>query len=353
MKKKLIIGTTVLIIVIGLAYWGLMRMFAGPLYVPGDLTNQENYEHLLKPVQEEDLENYFVLNDGIKLHYFTKGAGRPVLIIHGGPGIPYRQAWKGLDSLTTHFKFYYYDQRGCGQSTRPFDRFESSNFYENMMALNDNLGLPAQLADIEQIRRKLGEEKLIIIGHSFGGFMASLYATEFPDKVEQLILVTPAELLKMPSESGGLYDEVKKRLPKDKVADFEAYMAKLLDFSNMFEKSEAELVELNKGFIPYYNLATNNSVPEEAMNPEIGGWLQNAVFMSMGKEHDYTEAMEGIKVPTLVVCGEEDMIPLSSVQLYLEHIPNSQLKTIPKATHFCFDEQPTAFGEIAKEALLK
>ena len=127
--------------------------------------------------------------DDISLHYFTQGEGKPVLIIHGGPGIPYTKNWSGLDSLSNQYPFYSYDQRGCGKSTRPFDKFESSNFYQNMKALDENLGLPAQIADIEQIRRKLKQDKIILIGHSFGGFLACMYAIEFPQHVESMVLV--------------------------------------------------------------------------------------------------------------------------------------------------------------------
>ena len=351
MKKKILIIGAVLLILGIVGYFVLTALFSAPLYNPGDLTSKAEYQYLLGKSEQSDSPNRFVINENISLNYFTEGTGEPVLIVHGGPGIPYPEAWTGLDSLTSDFQFYYYDQRGCGQSTRPFDKFESSNFYENMMALNNDLGLPAQIADIEQIRRKLGVEKLNIIGHSFGGFMAALYAVEFPENVKNLILVAPAEVLKMPSDGDGLYGAVEKRLSADKLESYQNYMKEVLDFSNIFEKSEKELVQLNKQFIEYYNLATNNSIPENETDVEIGGWLQNAVFLSMGRKHDYSPALKKIKVPTLIIHGEKDIIPISSVQLYLDNIPNSRLKTIPNATHFPFNEQPEMFGQLVKEAL--
>ena len=48
---------------------------------------------------------------------------------------------------------------------------------------------PAQLADIERLRRASGETSLILIGHSFGAFLAALYATEFPERVRAPVLV--------------------------------------------------------------------------------------------------------------------------------------------------------------------
>jgi len=56
-----------------------------------------------------------------------------------------------------------------------------------MTKLDQTLGLGAQIADIERIRQILGEDKLILVGHSWGGFLASLYAAEFPEHVTALI----------------------------------------------------------------------------------------------------------------------------------------------------------------------
>ena len=191
-----IIGAILLVLAIG-GYFLIYNFFSGPLYVPGSLKREAAYSHLLKETPKQDKENYFLLNDEVSLYYTTQGEGKPILIVHGGPGIPYAQNWAGLDSLANDHRFYYYHQRGCGNSSRPFDKFSSSNFYKNMKTLNENLGLPAQIADIEQIRRKLKQDKLVLIGHSFGGFLVSLYALEFPERVEALVLITPAEVLKM------------------------------------------------------------------------------------------------------------------------------------------------------------
>ncbi len=354
MKRKTIMIIVTTLIILGITgYFTLKVLFSGPLYNPGDLTEKSQYSHLLKEVNRKDNPNSFTLNEGISLNYFTKGVGKPVVVIHGGPGIPHQEAWSGLDSLTAEYKFYYYDQRGCGKSTRPFDKFESNNFYKNISALNTNLGLPAQVSDIEQIRRKLGIDEITIIGHSFGGFLACLYAIEFPDRVEKLILVTPADVIKIPSETNGLYGAVEKHLPANKLEEYKSYLKEVFDFKNIFLKSEQELSDLNKKFTEYYYFATNNNTSESLTDPEIGGWVQNAVFLSMGKKHDYSEYFQRIKVPTLIIHGEEDIIPVESVQLYIDNIPNCRLETIPEAAHFSFNEQAKRFGEIVKNELKK
>ena len=108
------------------------------------------------------------MDDKIQLAHFSVGEGRDVLVVHGGPGEPFAEPMAALQPLTNDFRFHYYDQRGSGESTRPIDSFPDTNFYKNMQALDAELGLGAQIADIERIRQILAQDKLIVIGHSWG-----------------------------------------------------------------------------------------------------------------------------------------------------------------------------------------
>jgi proline iminopeptidase len=255
MKKKLIIIIAAIIGILAIGGYFAYQMMMKPMYLPGDLTQKKEYKQLLETVNKPDKKNCFELNDGISLYYEKQGNGEiPVLIIHGGPAIPYQKPWIGLDSLSNNYTFYYYHQRGSGKSTRPFDKFETTNFYKNSVALNNTLGIPAQIADIEQIRKKLGQDKLILIGHSFGGFLASMYAIEFPQNVESLILVTPAEVIKLPSDGEGLYGAVRKKLPENLKNEYSDYLETLFDYSNLFEKSEQDLINETMTFIKYFGI---------------------------------------------------------------------------------------------------
>jgi proline iminopeptidase len=164
-----------------------------------------------------------------------------------------------LEPLTDEYEFIYYDQRGCGKSTRPFDRFASSNFFQNTSTLEQTLGLGAQVADVERIRKILGEEQLLIVGHSFGAFLAALYAAEFPENVKGLILVAPADTLVMPPEHGGLFEEIRDRLPEEMKEDFAAFLDDYLDFGGIFSKSEADLQALHNEFARFYLVAAQVS----------------------------------------------------------------------------------------------
>jgi proline iminopeptidase len=348
MKKKMIIIISVIIVIAITGYLLMQHFMSTPLYIPGDLTKNEKYSHLLKDYQLKDNSSGFCISEDITLHSFKQGVGEPVLIIHGGPGFPFQKVWKGLDTLASTHKFYYYDQRGCGKSTRPFDKFESNNFYENLVQLHTNLGLPAQIADIEQIRRKLGVEKLTIIGHSFGGFLACLYAIEFPSNVKDLILVTPADVIKMPNGREGLYGIIQKYLPVEMQKEYADYLKRFFDFSSLFENNEEKLVALNSEIMKYFEAATGEPQQDEK---GIGGWVLQACFMSMGKEHDYSEQFKTITTPTLMIYGDNDIIAKESLTDYLENIPNLKFVTIENANHFPFETQPEKFGEIISARL--
>lgn len=203
MKKVVLIATLTLLVLIVLAGALLWHFMSKPLYEPGMVRAGKNLRASLVPPAQSGEENFWSVEPDIKLYHFADGAGKSVLMIHGGPGNPFRSPLPGLKPLAGRYKFVYYDQRGCGKSTRPVERFASSNYFANMKVLDGALGLGAQIADIERIRRILGEERLVIMGHSFGGFLASLYAAEFPEKVKALILVAPADVWRCPLRAGG------------------------------------------------------------------------------------------------------------------------------------------------------
>ena len=320
-----------------------------PLYQPGQVHAGKNLLAPLTPPPQGADPAFWQVEPAIQLYHFAVGQGHNVLIIHGGPGAPYRKPWAGLDALTATYRFHYYDQRGAGQSTRSFDRFTSKNYYQNMTTLEQTLGIGAQLADIERIRQILGDEQLILIGHSWGGFLATLYAAEFPERVAALVLVAPADMLVMPQPEGDLFAVVRQRLPADMQAEFDAYLKAYLNFGNIFTKSEADLQAANRAFGQYYQLATGQPLPAQAA--ELGGWMVQAMYFSIGQRHDYRAALQRITAPTLVLHGVNDLQSATVSQGYVDHLVNAQFVTIPDASHFMFEEQPVRFGEAVRTFL--
>lgn len=259
--------------------------------------------------------------------------------------------------MSNHFTLHFYDQRGCGQSTRPFDRFASKNFYANMTELERTLGIGSQLADIERIRRLLKQEKLIVLGHSFGAFLATLYAAEFPERVEALVLVAPSSVLVLPDEEG-FFEQTRKRLSEAGQREFDDFLKRYLDFGRLFDQSETELAAVNRQVGDYFLSASGES-PNGSASIENGGWMVQAMYLSMGKRHDYRAALRAIAVPALVLHGADDILPERMSRQYVELLPNARLHVFPsgrtraarRAGHFLFTDQPEGFARVVGEFL--
>jgi proline iminopeptidase len=357
-KSKIILilfGIVILLALVGVG--GFWYISVRPLYKPGMVRGAGCLSAPLTPPSQPDGSDTWRVESGIELAHFAVGNGRNVLVIHGGPGMPFSQPISGLAPLVDEYRFHYYDQRGCGESTRPLDRFPSSNMYENMQSLDRTLGLGAQIADVERIRQILGEEKLILVGHSWGGFLASLYAAEFPAHIDALILVSPANTLVMPQPEGDsdLFASVRAELPRDQQAEFDAFMDEYMDFNNLFEKSETDLVAMNEKFGEYYmSIMDVESEAEQTDLPEQGhpgGWMVWAQYVSMGQRHDYRSALADVNVPVLVIHGADDLQSEATSRMYAEALPNAEFVVIQGASHFSFEEQPEQFAQIVTEFL--
>jgi proline iminopeptidase len=351
MKRKILfISLGVVVLVIGLVAGGFWYMSAQPLYKSGMVRELINLSAPLTPPAQSTNSATWRVEPGIKLAHFAVGEGRNVLIIHGGPGMPFIQPMSGLEPLTGNFRFHYYDQRGCGESTRPVDRFGTPNVYENMMALDQSLGLGAQIADIERIRQILGDDKLILIGHSWGGFLASLYAAEFPEHVEALILASPANTLVMPQPDAAsdLFATVRAGLPVEEQAEFDEFMKEYMNFNALFQKSDAELVALNEQFGKYYQQVVDIQLPPQG---KPGGWMVWGMYVSMGQRHDYRSALQDVTAPVLVIHGADDLQSEAASRMYEETFPNAEFTVIENAGHFSFEERPDDFARVVSQFL--
>jgi len=345
------IGVFISLVAIG-AYF-FFSMIGKPMYTVG-MVRDGNHpsSSLALPEQDSFNQEFWLVESGIKLHHFQDGNGKKVLVVHGGPGLPFGSAPEGMSLLNDQFEFVYYDQRGSGRSTRPFDTFSGSNFYDNMKTLEGKLGLGAQIADIERIRKILKEDKLTIIGHSFGAFIATLYAAEFPNHVENLVLVSPADLIEMPSPRGDIYTQIRELLPIEMRPSFEGYQKRLFDFGTMFEHSEQSLIDMNNEFFKFYQAAMESKgaqLPDMQRDSRSGGWMVMAMFMSIGQENDYRPHLATIEAPVLVIHGENDLQSATASMSYAESLPNAEFKVIAEAGHFSFVEQPRIFSVIVME----
>jgi proline iminopeptidase len=218
-----------------------------------------------------------------------------------------------------------------------------------MQLLHRTLGLPAQVADIERLRRAFGQEKVVLIGHSFGGFLAALYAAEFPERVRGLVLVCPAPLFVMPPPDGGLYEEIRRLLPEAQRAPYQRFLKRAFDFRAMLDSDEESLAALNRELGPFYAAAAKArgfDLPVPALGENAGGWMVPAIYLGLGKHHDWTQVAAGFEAPVLVLHGEQDLQSETATRSYLGVFPKARFEVVEGAGHFPFEEQPQAFAEI-------
>src|SRR5512139_2027697 len=98
---------------------------------------------------------YAQLND-LQIFFERLGRGQPMLMMHGGPGLDHTIFRPWLDPLGEQVKLIYYDHRGNGRSTRP--------------ATMEHVTHETWAVDADMLRSYLGFEKIILFGHSYGGF---------------------------------------------------------------------------------------------------------------------------------------------------------------------------------------
>lgn len=120
-------------------------------------------------------EKFIQTSDSVKLYANVKGSGTACLYIHGGPGSGsyWLEEFMG-EALEQQFTMIYLDQRGVGRSSSPEDH---------------NYSMKRMVMDFEEVRKALGIEKWIILGHSFGGLLQMSYVTSYPASINGLIFI--------------------------------------------------------------------------------------------------------------------------------------------------------------------
>ncbi len=116
--------------------------------------------------------------NGVRLYTRRVGHGPPVVVLHGGPGAHHDYLLPQYDHLAEGGRaLLYYDQRGGGRSPVPRDV---------------PVGWREHVADLEELRGYWELDRLTVVGYSWGGLLALLYALEHPDRIARLALVSSA-----------------------------------------------------------------------------------------------------------------------------------------------------------------
>jgi len=132
-------------------------------------------------MSEQAVETIVELN-GVRLYTRQVGDGPSVVVLHGGPGAHHDYLLPQYDRLAAGRAgraLIYYDQRGGGRSVVPRDVA---------------VGWREHVADLEALRVHWRLDRLTLLGYSWGGLLAVLYALEHPSRIARLALVSGAPL---------------------------------------------------------------------------------------------------------------------------------------------------------------
>lgn len=277
-------------------------------------------------------EHYIPAGDNI-IHLTTYGTGEPVLIINGGPGMS-SEGFRGLAEIlgNTH-QAIIYDQRGTGKSTMK-------------TISSETITMDAMLKDIECIRDFLEVEKWTVLGHSFGGMLASYYASKFPESTKGLIL----------SSSGGVDLELFSSLNITALLSEKSRDSLNYWNSRIARGDTTYAARLNRGkyLAPAY-LYNKKYVPAVAERLTQGNMRINGlVHRNMQDIHfDCKPALKAYKKPVLIIQGAHDIIPLEMGEKAHKLFSNSTLVVLDKSSHYGWLEQPEIYFKSIKELLVK
>ncbi|MFE4868419.1 alpha/beta fold hydrolase [Streptomyces sp. NPDC056682] len=118
--------------------------------------------------------------DGNLVHWEVCGNpdGKPAVVVHGGPGSGAGPFWRSYFD-PARYRVVLFDQRGCGRST------PSVSDAATGLATNTTHHL---IADMEQLRERLGIAKWLVFGGSWGATLGLAYAQAYPERVSEAVL---------------------------------------------------------------------------------------------------------------------------------------------------------------------
>jgi proline iminopeptidase len=283
----------------------------------------------------------FIKVNGARLFFDVEGASivpdgpnmreKPTVILaHGGPGSDHTTCKPYFSQLSDIAQVIYYDHRGNGRSEH----------CENATWTLDQWG-----DDLAGICDALGIEKPIVLGTSFGGFVAQSYARRHPGHASKLILISTAAKVEFPA----IYQAFERLAGPDIREIAQTYWEKPTPESRARYREQC---------IPFYRFNKGGSQDWKSrikMNNDTAMWF-NGPKNEHGKM-DYRADLSRINAPTLVMVGEEDPITPSEFSDVIVDNLRAEITTYKKYTrcgHGVVHDRPAeALTEIRKFILSK
>jgi proline iminopeptidase len=229
--------------------------------------------------------------NGVRLFTRTVGRGPDVVVLHGGPGAHHDYLLPQYDDLASGCRLRYYDQRGGGQSqvTRDVD-----------------LGWQAHVADLVALLDHWKIDRAMVVGYSWGALLAMLFATEHPDRMTRMALVSgAAPTFDGRAEFERRFAELSQR-PEIVAARAALQESGLRESDPEAYRQRAFELSVAGYFHDFGNVA--NMTPFRVM-----GRTQSAVWESLGR-YDLRDGLAKLDIPALVMHGVHDPVPIESAK---------------------------------------
>lgn len=251
---------------------------------------------------------------------------RPVVfVLHGGPGGDHSSMKPDFNPLADVAQLIYYDHRGQGRSdTDKPENWNLDQWADDLRGLIDTLGV----------------DEPIVLGLSFGGFVAQNYAIRHPDRLHKLILASTVARM-VPErvfEAFGQFGGNSARLAAENFwngPDEENTATYMRECLPLYNRTEPDLDMIQRSI-------WTQDVIEHFSNPEGENWT-----------FDYRQKLATITCPTLVTAGDIDPItPITMVKEMADHIPDRvrQFEVFAECGHGVHRDDNRAF-EVMKKFL--
>ena len=264
-----------------------------------------------------------IASNGIDLFYEESGSGEPLLLVMGLAGDSL--AWMlQREAFAARYRTIVFDNRGVGRSSRPAGPYSIAQMADDTAGLLDTLGI----------------ERAHVVSVSMGGMIAQELALRHPLRVRSLVLgctyARPdaavqgqlAESLQFFGATQGADGEIQVDLA---TLDAMAFIQRLLPltFTPQFIMTELpQLMQMFSGALMY-------------------GFDMRAILAQVAatQGHDAFDRLGQIRVPTLVLTGDADLlIPPSNSDTLAAAIPGAKLVKLPGGSHGFNFETPDAFN---------
>ncbi len=292
-------------------------LLVGPLLIP-----VPPLQGTRPPEELADADSRFIDISGIRVHHKMTGEGQPVMFLLHGFGASVFSWREVMGPLAEFGAVVAFDRPAFGLTERPMpEDWQGQNPYSAEAAVHLTIGL----------LEELGAERAILAGNSAGGTIAMLTALQYPERVQALVLVSPAVYGGggPPSWSRWLWQipQVRHLGP--------LFVRSLV---GQLEKSLPTAWHDRTKITP--EVLAGYKQPLQVNNWDRAFWE----FLSAGRSADLEAQLARISMPTLVITGDDDTwVPTAeSIRLAAE-LPNAELVVIPNCGHVAMDECPEEF----------